>query len=179
MNLKKTPPQSCKSADGESSRTIHAANAPLRRWRMSVHNSFYGLSLDFLAILAWISDLRRRWRKKAVERLLRWRRVWSTCHPSKADLMVKVESNGATDTANAPLRLVARRPTRIHFHGGGVIWGMVWADWGFEKTKEEEGSQQTSSSATRIAHAPPLRCRSDGRGLFLTKVLEDLQRGKF
>ncbi|KAJ8432906.1 hypothetical protein Cgig2_004580 [Carnegiea gigantea] len=56
MNLKKTPPQSCRSVDDESNRTIHAANAPLRRWRVGIHASVCGLGLDFSASIAQIAE---------------------------------------------------------------------------------------------------------------------------
>jgi len=53
-------------------------------------------------------------------------------------------------------------------HGGVAISGVVWADWGFGKMKEEECSQWTPSSAACVAHTPPLLSGSDGRGMFLT-----------
>ncbi|KAJ8427882.1 hypothetical protein Cgig2_008710 [Carnegiea gigantea] len=63
---------------------------------------------------------------------------------------------------------VAHWATRLRFRGGGGISSAVWADRGFGKTTEEEGSQQSPSWAPRVAHAPPFHSGSDGRGLFLT-----------
>jgi len=44
-------------------------------------------------------------------------------------------------------------------------------DWDrrFGRMKEEEGSEQAPSLEAHVARAPPLRCGSDGRDLFLTK----------
>ncbi|KAJ8447016.1 hypothetical protein Cgig2_033585 [Carnegiea gigantea] len=82
-----TPPPSCRSADGESSGTIHAANAPLSRRRIGVRTAVLVMGVDVPSIFVQISVMGRRWRKKAVGRRLRQRRMWYTRHPSMADLM--------------------------------------------------------------------------------------------
>ncbi|KAJ8444100.1 hypothetical protein Cgig2_025101 [Carnegiea gigantea] len=64
-------------------------------------------------------------------------------------------------------KVVARGAMQRHFCGDGGIFGVVWANRGFGKATEEEGSQQSPSLAVRVAHAPPLHYRSDGTGLFL------------
>ena len=63
--------------------------------------------------------------------------------------------------------MVARGAIRLRFCGDGGFFGVVWADQGFGKATEEEGSQQSPSLAVRIAHMPPLYYGSDGTGLFL------------
>ncbi|KAJ8436103.1 hypothetical protein Cgig2_017086 [Carnegiea gigantea] len=82
-----TPPPSCRSTDGESSGTIHAANALLNWGRVGVRATVLVMGVDVPSIFAQISVMGRRWRKKPVGRRLRRRRVWYTNHPSMVDLM--------------------------------------------------------------------------------------------
>ncbi|KAJ8431925.1 LOW QUALITY PROTEIN: hypothetical protein Cgig2_016358 [Carnegiea gigantea] len=47
-------------------------------------------------------------------------------------------------------------------HAPDALLIKVWTDQGFVKTKEEEGSHKTPSSAVHVVHAPPLHNGSDG-----------------
>ena len=57
-----------------------------------------------------------------------------------------------------------------------LLWGdvgfcsEVWSNWGFGKTKEEEGSRKTPSLAARVGYSLLLRSGFDGYGIFLTIV---------
>jgi len=87
---KKTTPPSCRTAKTKSSGTTHAANVPLRQWRVGLRAFDYGVVLDFPVRFAEIDGLgRRRW-KKAVQRHFHPGRVWDMRHPSTADLMEMV-----------------------------------------------------------------------------------------
>ncbi|KAJ8443578.1 hypothetical protein Cgig2_020665 [Carnegiea gigantea] len=133
----------------ESTCTTHTANAPLKRRRVGLRASVS------LAVVIWGFERRRR--KKAVSRALCWWRVYLTRHPSVTVLMVE-----------------------FHFKDFGAYFGFVngvvafsgmgCTDRGFGKAKGEEGSRWKPLSAARVAHAPPLLPRSDGRSLFLTDL---------
>ncbi|KAJ8439025.1 hypothetical protein Cgig2_028471 [Carnegiea gigantea] len=163
------PPPSSRSADSESSDTIPAANTPLRRRRVGVRTAILGMRVDVSSIFVQTGVMGRWWRKKAVERLLRQRRVWYTRHLSMADLMGTSTTKQCLPRSQRPAKAEARWFMCIHCHGV-LLSGMDWVQR-FRRTKEEEGNEEAPSSAARVAHAPPLYWGSDGRDLFLTKAL--------
>ncbi|KAJ8435274.1 hypothetical protein Cgig2_030029 [Carnegiea gigantea] len=101
-----TPSPTFRSADGDSSDTVHAADAPLCWWRVLVRAAVGLVGLNFLSSWACSGGLASRWRKKRVEGLRHRRRVWSTRHPSTADLMgtANAESISASHAANTSIR---------------------------------------------------------------------------
>ncbi|KAJ8432500.1 LOW QUALITY PROTEIN: hypothetical protein Cgig2_003577 [Carnegiea gigantea] len=111
-----------KSTDGESSGTVHAANAPLWRWLVVVRTAVEGLGVDFLARLAHSGVLGRRWRKKGVKRLLTRRRVCSTRHSSTADLM---------DRRTASPAVPSMPPTRNSRSSAWCTRLRLWVGFGF------------------------------------------------
>ncbi|KAJ8444290.1 hypothetical protein Cgig2_029703 [Carnegiea gigantea] len=119
------PPPSCRSADGESSGTIHAANAPLRRRRVGVRVIILEIRVDVSSIFAQIGVMERRWRKKVVERLLRQRRVWYTHHPCMTDLMGTNTTKRCLPRSQRPTKAEVRWCMCIHCHGV-VLSGMDW-----------------------------------------------------
>ncbi|KAJ8447020.1 hypothetical protein Cgig2_033589 [Carnegiea gigantea] len=87
MARNRTTP-SCIYANAESIDGSHAASASIR-WR---HVGVLTFVVMVLYVPAWIGigGMEGRRRKKAVSRLLRWRRMLHVGHPSGADLMVEI-----------------------------------------------------------------------------------------
>ncbi|KAJ8434814.1 hypothetical protein Cgig2_033536 [Carnegiea gigantea] len=115
MNVKKTSPQSCRSTNGESSRTIHVTNVPLRRWPMGLRTSVCGLGLDFSVSVVQIG-------RPPPSRIPLGNRTPPTCSS------VKAESTGASHAANAPLR--RRRVSVRAFVVMVLLYFLAWFGFG-------------------------------------------------
>ncbi|KAJ8435977.1 LOW QUALITY PROTEIN: hypothetical protein Cgig2_004234 [Carnegiea gigantea] len=155
MNLKKTPPQNCRSVDSESSRTIHATNAPLRRWHVGVRASVCGLGLDF-------SRCADRWLQKMMEekgsrktpssaarrppllRIALGNRTPPSCNSAKA------ESTGTSHAANTPLRW--RRVGVRAFVVMVLLYFLAWFGFGGLEGRKRKKAMSRRLRRRRVLH---------------------------
>ncbi|KAJ8442644.1 LOW QUALITY PROTEIN: hypothetical protein Cgig2_003688 [Carnegiea gigantea] len=136
------------SAESEATGTTHAANAPLRRWRVGLRTSVFVTVVEFPV---------RFWQIRGFGTYTE--EEGSQQGPSSA---ARVEHASplqprSDDRPNPKPPVPPTQPTR---HSGGGAWwtclrcryrggisGVVLADRGFGTNTEEEGSQQGPSSA--------------------------------
>ena len=80
-------PPACRSAATKLESSRCAPNAPLTWWRVTHTRRQSGGFRGFFAGFGQIGNQGCGWRKKESQKLLRWRRVTHTRHPSTAVLM--------------------------------------------------------------------------------------------